>query len=93
MSGDPFVSNAVVEAVNQYGQASLRRDWSVVKKTCIEIRTRHCAMDWVEDAIVLVGGHSTNETVIGHLVDTPDLILHDALSHNSIVQVRSFRRT
>jgi 7-keto-8-aminopelargonate synthetase-like enzyme len=44
--------------------------------------------DWigVEDSIVLVGGHSTNETVIGHIVGQQDLILHDALSHNSIVQ-------
>ena len=37
-------------------------------------------------AIVFVGGHSTNETVIGHLVGQQDLILHDSLSHNSIVQ-------
>jgi len=35
---------------------------------------------------VLVGGHATNETVIGHLVGPGDLILHDALSHNSILQ-------
>ncbi len=44
--------------------------------------------DWigVDDSIVLVGGHATNETVIGHIVEPGDLILHDALSHNSIVQ-------
>ena len=39
-----------------------------------------------EDAIVFVGGHSTNETTIGHLFGPGDLILHDALAHNSIVQ-------
>ncbi|HPP54266.1 MAG TPA: aminotransferase class I/II-fold pyridoxal phosphate-dependent enzyme, partial [Thermoguttaceae bacterium] len=33
-----------------------------------------------------VGGHSTNETVIGHLFGPGDLILHDALAHNSILQ-------
>ena len=33
-----------------------------------------------------VGGHSTNETVIGHLFGAGDLILHDSLSHNSILQ-------
>ena len=33
-----------------------------------------------------VGGHATNETVIGHLFGPGDLILHDALAHNSIVQ-------
>jgi len=39
-----------------------------------------------EDTIALVGGHATNETVIGHLMGPGDLILHDALAHNSIVQ-------
>ncbi len=34
----------------------------------------------------MVGGHATNETTIGHLVGAGDLILHDALAHNSIVQ-------
>ena len=33
-----------------------------------------------------MGGHSTNETVIGHLVGPGDLVLHDALAHNSIIQ-------
>jgi 8-amino-7-oxononanoate synthase len=39
-----------------------------------------------EEAIVFVGGHATNETTIGHLMGPGDLILHDALAHNSIVQ-------
>ena len=39
-----------------------------------------------EDAIVFVGGHATNETTIGHLFGPGDLILHDALAHNSIIQ-------
>ncbi len=34
----------------------------------------------------MVGGHATNETTIGHLFGPGDLILHDALAHNSIVQ-------
>jgi 7-keto-8-aminopelargonate synthetase-like enzyme len=36
--------------------------------------------------VVFVGGHATNETVIGHLLGPGDLVLHDALAHNSIVQ-------
>jgi 7-keto-8-aminopelargonate synthetase-like enzyme len=39
-----------------------------------------------EDTIVLVGGHSTNEGVIGHLLNEKDMILFDALAHNSIVE-------
>ena len=44
--------------------------------------------DWigVDAAIVMVGGHATNETTIGHLVGADDLIIHDSLAHNSIVQ-------
>ena len=33
-----------------------------------------------------VGGHSTNESTIGHLFGPGDLIVHDALAHNSIIQ-------
>ncbi len=39
-----------------------------------------------EDAVCLVGGHATNETTIGHLLGPGDLIVHDALAHNSIIQ-------
>jgi 7-keto-8-aminopelargonate synthetase-like enzyme len=34
----------------------------------------------------MVSGHATNVNIIGHLFGREDLILHDALSHNSIVQ-------
>src|SRR5690606_33715582 len=40
----------------------------------------------VDAAITLVGGHATNVTTIGHLFGPGDLVLHDALAHNSIVQ-------
>jgi 8-amino-7-oxononanoate synthase len=40
----------------------------------------------VEDSIVMVGGHATNVTTIGHLFGKNDLVLYDALSHNSILQ-------
>jgi 7-keto-8-aminopelargonate synthetase-like enzyme len=39
-----------------------------------------------EDAITLTGGHATNVTVIGHLLGPGDLIVHDALAHDSILQ-------
>jgi len=45
----------------------------------------------VEDCIAFVSGHATNVTVIGHLFGPKDLILHDALIHNSVVQGRSCR--
>ena len=39
-----------------------------------------------EDCVVFVSGHATNVTTIGHLFGPKDLIVHDALSHNSIVE-------
>jgi 7-keto-8-aminopelargonate synthetase-like enzyme len=37
-------------------------------------------------ALVFVSGHATNVTTIGHLLGPEDLIVHDALAHNSIIQ-------
>jgi 7-keto-8-aminopelargonate synthetase-like enzyme len=39
-----------------------------------------------EDALALVNGHATNVTVIGHLLGEGDLVIHDSLAHDSIVQ-------
>ncbi len=87
MSGDPAVTEAVIDAVRKYGTSvSASRLVSGEKDIHRELEQRIAHWIGVEDSIVLVGGHSTNETVIGHLVGQNDLILHDALSHNSIVQ-------
>lgn len=40
----------------------------------------------VDDAIVFVSGHATNVSTIGYLFGPRDLILHDELIHNSILQ-------
>ncbi len=87
MSGDPTVSQAVIDAVTKYG-TSVSASRLVSGEKDLHRTLEKGIADWigVEDSIVLVGGHSTNETIIGHIVDQPDLILHDALSHNSIVQ-------
>jgi len=37
-------------------------------------------------ALVFVSGHATNVTTIGHLLGPEDLIVHDVLAHNSIIQ-------
>ncbi len=36
-------------------------------------------------ALTFVSGHATNLAVLGTIVDSADLIVHDALSHNSLV--------
>jgi 8-amino-7-oxononanoate synthase len=87
MSGDPAVTEAVIAAAKKYG-TSVSASRLVSGEKDIHRELEHAIAHWVgvEDAIVMVGGHATNESVIGHVVGQQDLILHDALSHNSIVQ-------
>jgi len=87
MSGDPTVVKAVQAAVAQYGSsASASRLVSGEKQIHRELEQALADFLGVEGTVVFVGGHSTNESVIGHLFKPGDLILHDALSHNSIME-------
>ena len=87
MSGDPAVSQAAKAAIDRYGtSASASRLVSGQKGVHVELEREITRFLGTEDTIAFVGGHATNETVIGHLMGPGDLILHDALAHNSIVQ-------
>ena len=87
LSGDPAVTAAAKDALDQYGTSvSASRLLSGDKPLHRELE--HAIRDLLhtEDALVLVSGHATNVTVIGHLVGPDDVILHDALAHDSILQ-------
>jgi len=87
MSGDPVVAQAAKDAIDKYGTSvSASRLVSGNKAVHRDLELAIADMISAEDAIVFVGGHGTNETVIGHMFGPGDLILHDALAHNSIVQ-------
>ncbi|MEQ8791620.1 MAG: aminotransferase class I/II-fold pyridoxal phosphate-dependent enzyme [Pirellulaceae bacterium] len=87
MSGDPVVAAAAKEAVDRFGTSvSASRLVSGEKTIHRELERAIAEFVGTDDAIVYVGGHSTNETTIGHLFGPGDLILHDALAHNSIIQ-------
>jgi acyl carrier protein len=87
MSGDPVVSAAAKEAVDKYGTSvSASRLVSGEKPVHRQLEQGIADFLGVDDSIVFVGGHATNETTIGHLVGAGDLIAHDALAHNSIIQ-------
>jgi 8-amino-7-oxononanoate synthase len=87
MSGDPAVSEAAKEAIDRYG-TSVSASRLVSGERTIHRELERAIADFLgtEDSIIFVGGHSTNETTIGHLFGPGDLILHDALAHNSIIQ-------
>ncbi|MFD4443844.1 type I polyketide synthase [Nocardia sp. NPDC058519] len=87
MSGHPAVVAAVQDAVARYGSSvSASRLLSGEKPIHRELEAELAALLGTEDAIALVGGHSTNVTIIGHLVDGQDLVIHDSLAHDSILQ-------
>ncbi len=87
MSGDPVVAAAAKEAIDRFGTSvSASRLVSGEKVVHGQLERALASFIGAEDAICFVGGHSTNESTIGHLLGPGDLIMHDALAHNSIIQ-------
>ncbi|WP_394514333.1 aminotransferase class I/II-fold pyridoxal phosphate-dependent enzyme [Priestia aryabhattai] len=87
INGSEEINQAVVEAIKHYGTSvSGSRLLSGEIKLHQELENKIANFIGVEDAIIQVGGHSTNVNTIGNIVNEEDLILHDSLSHNSIIQ-------
>jgi 8-amino-7-oxononanoate synthase len=87
LNGHPHIANAAKAAIDRYGTTvSASRPVSGERPIHRELEQRLARIHGCEDCVVLVGGHSTNVTVIGHLLGRNDVIVHDALIHNSIVQ-------
>ncbi|MEU9477444.1 aminotransferase class I/II-fold pyridoxal phosphate-dependent enzyme [Streptomyces sp. NPDC048191] len=83
----PEVGAAVKEAVDRYGtSASASRLLSGTRPLHLDLESELARTLGTEDAITLTSGHATNVTVVGHLVGPGDLIVHDALAHDSILQ-------
>ncbi len=87
MSGDPAVSQASKDAIDRYGTSvSASRLASGERPMHREIEHEIAGLIGAEDSLVFVSGHATNVTTIGHLFGKLDLIVHDALIHNSVLQ-------
>ena len=87
MSGRQEVKEAAKAAIDKYGtSASGSRLLAGEKLVHKELEKELAAWKHTEDAIVCVGGHSTNVTFVGNFCGKNDLILYDALAHNSIEQ-------
>ncbi|MBZ0217976.1 MAG: aminotransferase class I/II-fold pyridoxal phosphate-dependent enzyme [Fimbriimonadaceae bacterium] len=85
MSGDPLVSKTAIEAIETYGTSvSASRLVSGERPIHQELETALARWIGAEDAIVFVGGFSTNEDTIGHLMAEGDLVLYDSLIHISV---------
>ncbi|MGD9615558.1 MAG: aminotransferase class I/II-fold pyridoxal phosphate-dependent enzyme [Alphaproteobacteria bacterium] len=87
INGDPRIAAAAKAAIDRYGTSvSASRPVSGERPIHRELEQALARLHGAEDAVALVGGHSTNVTAIGHLLGRNDLIVHDSLIHNSIVQ-------
>ncbi|GHE44531.1 type I polyketide synthase [Streptomyces capitiformicae] len=87
LSGHPAVAAAIQEAVERYGSSvSAARILSGNRPLHQELDRGLAELVGAQDAVSLVSGHATNVTVIGHLMGPGDLILHDSLAHDSIIQ-------
>jgi 8-amino-7-oxononanoate synthase len=87
MSGDPIVSQAAKDAIDLYGTSvSASRIASGERPLHRQIEQEIAGLIGTEDSLVFVSGHATNVTTIGHLFGKLDLIVHDALIHNSVIQ-------
>jgi 8-amino-7-oxononanoate synthase len=85
LSGDPNVAQAAKDAIDAFGtSASASRIASGEKPPHGELERAIAEFLGTEDAIAMVGGYSTNESVIGHVMGERDLILYDSLIHASI---------
>ena len=87
LNGHPEIAAAAKAAIDRYGTSvSASRPVSGERPVHRELEQALARIHGTEDCVAMVGGHSTNVTVIGHLLGRNDVIVHDALIHNSIVQ-------
>ena len=85
-AGHPAVSGAAKAAIDRFGtSASASR--LVSGERPIHRHLEHALADLhgVDDAVTFVSGHATNVSTIATLFGSKDLVLHDALIHNSVV--------
>ena len=86
-SGDKRVARAANEAVSRYGTSvSASRIATGEKPIHGELEAELAGIVGTEDCVVFNSGHPTNVSTISCLLRSKDLIIYDALAHNSIIQ-------
>ena len=87
LNGHPHVSQAAKLAIEQYGTSvSASRIVSGERPIHHTLERALAALCDTEAALTYVSGHATNVTALGYLFGPDDLIIHDKLAHNSILQ-------
>jgi 7-keto-8-aminopelargonate synthetase-like enzyme/3-oxoacyl-(acyl-carrier-protein) synthase len=87
LSGHPAVSQAVCDAVERYGSSvSASRLLAGERQLTRQLEAELAGLLNTPAALALVSGHATNVTAIGHITGPGDLIVHDSLAHDSVLQ-------
>lgn len=87
LSGDPAVTDAAKLAIDRYGTSvSASRVVSGERPVHRELEEGLAALYGVDAAVTFVSGHATNVSTLGLLFGPNDLIVHDELIHNSVLQ-------
>ncbi|MCX8146185.1 MAG: aminotransferase class I/II-fold pyridoxal phosphate-dependent enzyme [Azovibrio sp.] len=87
LNGHPAVIKAAKEAIDRYGtSASASRLVAGERPIQRELEEALADLYEVEDCVVFVSGHATNVSTIATLFGPKDLVIHDALIHNSVLE-------
>jgi 8-amino-7-oxononanoate synthase len=87
LAGHPAVNKAAKDAIDRYGtSASASRLVAGERPIQRELEEALADLYAVEDCVVFVSGHATNVSTIGYLFGPKDLVIHDALIHNSVLE-------
>jgi len=83
----PDVVAAAKAAIDEYGTStSASRLTAGERRIHVDFEAALAKLHGTEDALCFVSGHATNVSVIGGLLGPEDLIVTDALIHNSVVE-------
>jgi 8-amino-7-oxononanoate synthase len=86
LNGHPAVAAAATAAMQTFGtSASASRVVAGERGVHRDLERRISEVYGVEDAVVYVSGHATNVSAISTLLGPRDLVLTDALVHNSVL--------
>ncbi len=87
LTGHPRVNRAARDAIERYGtSAAASRLVAGERPVQRELEKALAALYEVDDCIVFVSGHATNVSTIGYLFGPRDLVIHDSLIHNSVLE-------
>jgi 8-amino-7-oxononanoate synthase len=87
LNGHPDIAAAAKDAIDRFGTSvSASRLSAGERQVHRDLEAALARLSGTEDAIAFVSGHGTNVSVIGELLGPEDLIVADAVIHNSIVE-------